>query len=313
MVNRKLHVITCISNPVRYKSRYELYRKFEQYMLPNQSIEFYTVEMAFGDRPWAITSADNPKHVQLRSNFEIWHKENMLNIALHRLPIDWQYVAWIDADVLFQRPDWAEETIEQLQHYKFVQMFSHSQDVSPTYEPMKSHSGFMHDWYHQEDKTKFGQYMAFGHPGYAWAATRDALDAVGGLIDHAILGSSDHHMACALVGKVEYSYHPKAHPNYIAMCHEWQRRCEKYIKQSVGYVSGGLTHFWHGSKENRHYNSRWDILLENNYNPLTDVYKDSTGLYRLHDDNIGLRDGLKKYSRSRMEDCIYTGEYKLLP
>jgi hypothetical protein len=312
-VNQKLHVVTCISNPVRYKSRYTLYKDFEKRIHDAGAI-LYTVEMAFGDRPFEITQADNPHHIQVRSFFELWHKENMLNIGIRRLPIDWEYVAWVDADIQFTRPDWVEETVQQLQHYMIVQMFSHSVDLSPSYSPMKTHTGFVHDWYHNPESVRAGGYATFSHPGYAWAARREALDYVGGLIDFGILGSGDRHMACAMIGKVEHSFHKNVHPDYKAECFEWQRRCNKVIRKDIGYVSGTINHFWHGAKSDRKYNDRWKILVEHQFQPNSHAYYDTQGLLQLDEDQVALRDDIRKYFRSRFEDSDYTGQpHKMLP
>ena len=37
-----------------------------------------------------------------------------------------------------------------------------------------------------------------GHPGYAWAITREAMDILDGLIDFSIVGSADFQMACCI-------------------------------------------------------------------------------------------------------------------
>lgn len=312
MHNRNLYVVTCISNPIRYKSRYNLYRHFAKHMEDSGAI-LYTAELATGKREHAVTEHGHHRHLQLRSYDELWHKENMLNLAMRHLPHDWEYVAWIDADVQFSRPDWVNETIEQLQHYDFVQLFSHATDLSPMYEPMKTHSGFVYDWYHNPESVAKGGYATFSHPGFAWAARRDALDSVGGLIDHSILGSGDRHMACAMIQKVEHSYNNKVNDNYKSMCLDWQDRVQKYSKGNVGYVGGSINHFWHGSKNNRGYSSRWKILIDNDFNPALDIFRDTQGLYRLTDEKPSLRDAIRKYFRSRHENCIYTGDYKLLP
>lgn len=317
--NRKLYVVTCVSNPLRSRSRYELYKQFAQRVEDAGAI-LYTVEMAFGDRPHAVTDSRNPRHLQLRSYFELWHKENMLNLIIHKLPSDWEYVAWVDADVQFTRADWVNETIEQLQHYMFLQMFSYAQDLSSRYEPGQIHEGFIHSWssgsqhFNPSGKGTYGGYNSSkeGHPGYAWAARREAIDNVGGLIDWAILGSADRHMACALIGEVEKSFHPEVHDNYQNMCFEWQKRCDKYILGDVGYMDGMILHHYHGKKANRGYNSRWKILVDHQYDPLTDVYPDANGLLRLHDDNIKQRDAIRKYFRSRHEDDTSDGTHKPL-
>ena len=99
-----LDVVAVVSNPCRYRSRYDLYRAFERHMHAS-GVRLTTVELAFGERPWEVTEPDNPRHVRLRTAYELWHKENLINLGVQHLPRDWKYVAWIDADVSFARPD----------------------------------------------------------------------------------------------------------------------------------------------------------------------------------------------------------------
>jgi hypothetical protein len=315
---QQLVVVTCISNPVRYASRYRLYRQFEEVMRA-AGATLITVEMAFGERPFEITERDNPLHVQLRSIDELWHKENMINIGINyarQVFPDSKYFAWIDADVLPMRParEWLEETVQQLQHYHVVQMFETAIDLDPNHnmlgQPQTSfmcrytksgfvppkRGGFWKDYYSE----------AHGHPGYAWAATREALDAVGGLIDFAILGAGDRHMALGLVGCMDQSFEA-LNPTYRRYLLQWQERAERWIKRDVGYVKGSIYHFFHGRKRERFYESRWKILKDNDYDPATDIKKDSQGLYQLETwepRQIRLRDQLRAYSRSRNEDSI---------
>jgi hypothetical protein len=141
-VSAPLYVITAIQNPARTRVRYELYRAFEKHMADSGAI-LYTVELALRDRHFEVTDPVNPCHLQLRSPHQMWHKENLLNILMRRLPEDWEYVAWIDADIVFQRPDWAVETVHLLQHYKIIQLFSHAIDLGPRFEPIKTFQSFM--------------------------------------------------------------------------------------------------------------------------------------------------------------------------
>ena len=122
----KLHVMTVLSNPPRFRSRYNLYREYAKRVLDSSAI-LHTCEIAFGQRHFEITDPGNPHHLQLRTKHELWHKENGLNLLIanaRRLYPEMRYVAWIDADIQFARPDFAQETLHQLQHYDFVQMKS---------------------------------------------------------------------------------------------------------------------------------------------------------------------------------------------
>jgi hypothetical protein len=252
----------------------------------------------------------------LRTASEIWHKENALNLLIQRLPAEAKYVAWIDADVKFSRPDWAQETLQLLQHYDVLQMFSHAQDVGPDYQPLSTTPGFLYKWVtdrpnpHEtafmQQKAAYGYYSVhsgqFWHPGFAWAAKRSALESVGMLIDHAVLGSGDWHMASALVGQVHRSLYSGYSPAYIRLCQEWQERAEKYIRRNVSYLPGLVNHLFHGAKQNRSYDQRWKFLAQSGYDPQLDLKRDWQGLYQLTERSLMLRDGIRQYARMRNED-----------
>lgn len=305
-MDKNLHVITVISNPVRYKSRYDLYNKFAKHIEDSGAI-LTTVEMAYGDRDFAITDSSNPRHIQLRSRHELWHKENMMNIALNRLPPDAKYVAWIDADIAFVRPDWVNETVEQLQHYDVIQMFEYATDIGPNFQPMKTHKSFMSQYCEEQSGLDRNQEYHAWHPGYAWAARIDALDKMGGFFDVGIMGAGDRNMACALIGRVSDSFYPTMDencPELRDMMIAYQDRAVKNINYNVGYMDGTILHYWHGKKKDRGYQNRWTHLIDNQFNPHRDIYKDRQGLYQLSDEKPKLRDGIRRYFRSRNEDDI---------
>jgi hypothetical protein len=320
-----LIVVTVISNPIRFQSRYKLYEQFAENMR-EAGATLITVEQAFGERPYAITVGDDPHHVQVRTVDELWHKENMINIGINyasQLYPDWRYAAWIDADVFPMTGSvrhWLEETVQHLQHYHIVQMFETAVDLGPTGRmlPLEMES-FMYKYLSSGTmkpiKGGFWEgsyYMEHGHPGYAWAATREALDNMSGpmggpLIDFAILGAADRHMALGLVGCMDQSFeHLNAEYRHALL--QWQVRCERWIKRDVGYVKGiSIYHGWHGKKRDRGYTDRWKILRDNAFDPMLDLTRDSQGLYKLEtwdDRQIKLRDQIRAYLRSRNEDSI---------
>lgn len=299
----KLWVITVISNPARYSSRYELYQKFKK-AVETAGANLLTVETAFGDRPHELIDPSDHKNLALRTWDEIWHKENMINLGVAQLPDDWQYVAWVDADVEFMRQDWVEETIHQLQHYHVVQMFQNAVDLGPTGEVIKLHDGFVWSYRSGKPLPEPKKNYPHWHPGYAWACSREAFDKLGGLLDIAILGSADHHMAWALVGHV-LRYAPKAvTPGYKRHLEVWQERALTHIKKDIGYVPGSIYHHWHGRKKDRRYVERWQILLKHRYDPDFDLQRDWQGLYMLSSEGERMRQDLRNYFHVRNEDSI---------
>jgi hypothetical protein len=317
-VDTTLYVITAVFNPWRYKSRIKLYNDFAAYIALSPNVKLVTVELAFGDRPYEVTEPNNPLHVQLRTNEEIWHKERMVNLAINRLPHDWKYVAWIDADITFAKLDWALETVHLLQHYQVLQMFSHAVDVGPNHEHLRTHTGFMFAnaeglvpedrpgmiWNYDHVTMQGTPRMEALHPGFAWAARREAVHNLGGLIDYAALGSADRHMAYAFVEKVELSYPKGISMGYYEALQIWQKRCKEHIRKNIGYMPGMITHYWHGKKVDRRYQDRWQILIEHQYDPEFDIKPDTYGLYQHSGNKPQLEYDIRNYFKARNEDSI---------
>lgn len=282
-------------------------------MLQTPHVRLTIVEMAYGERPHHIIDVDNVRHVHLRSNHELWHKENMINIGISRLPHDWKYVAWVDGDISFYNPSWAKETIEALQHYQIVQPWSSAIDLGPEGEAFATYNSFcwcvinghteiVNSSYYYGDKP--GQF--YPHTGYAWAARREAINTVAGLLDTAIVGAGDHHQAWALIGKGAKTVPKGVHPNYLKKVLEWQERAQG-LSKNIGFVPGTILHNWHGKKKDRKYVPRWKVLTDNAFDPETDIKRDWHHLWQLvvkNERQINLRDAVRNYMSSRNEDSV---------
>jgi hypothetical protein len=328
-ITAQLYVVTVITNPNRYYMRYKLYQAFSK-MVEDAGAILYTVELATRDRHFEVTSPDNPHDVQLRSPSILWHKENLANIGVRHLPADAEYVALIDADVQFARPDWVQETLHQLQIFRVVQMWTNAIDLGPQFQPIASCSSLFFNYQRNQQllqpvnrratvqaaRPETGAlrdamdaagadnypYKGMLHTGYAWAYRRSALSDLGGFGDIGILGSGDRHMAYALIGEVERSFPTGIAQSYKDYWRTWQDRAEEHIKRKVGIVQGALFHYWHGSKQHRRYQDRWKILVEDRFEPTQDLKYDFQGILELNERNIRLRDDVIAYFAVRNED-----------
>ena len=306
-VSQPLYVVCALSNPQRYYSRHKNYYGFEKHMADSGAI-LYTVELALRDRHFELTTSDNPQHIQLRAEAELWHKENLINVGVSRLPADWHYAAYCDADFLFTRPDWVVETIHMLQHYRWVQLFSSYADMLPGHvssRSMPSFASIKNNLDAKEWASPYygaGRILGMGAPGGAWAWRREAFDDVGGLLDTCILGSADWHMAFALADKVDrHTELSNCTKSYVESLHEWADRATSN-RGSVGCVENHAIHYWHGSKDQRAYSSRWKILKKHGFNPRTDIKKDWQGVLGWTGHKPGLEEDVRQYFKARNED-----------
>ena len=318
---KDFYVIAVMTNPERFKVRPRLFKEFMTRM-EKYGAKLFVVEGAFGTRDFEVTDPSNPRHIQVRTDTELWHKENLINIGISRLPANWQYVAWIDGDIDFVRPDWMEETVHELQHHDFVQLFEDAVDLGPDHQIISTHKSFMACYkkgmkYKSTHGTEnnnnnfYGHYNYYGkngtgnywHPGYAWAATRNAINMVGGLFDHSIMGAGDHHMACSLIGHGKNSIPRGISPHYKKLVLSWEERALR-LHKNVGYIKGMIYHYWHGKKSDRKYKDRWAVLIDNKFDPTNDIHKDWQGAWSLFPGHDKLRDDMRMYFQARNEDSI---------
>jgi hypothetical protein len=112
-----LHVVTCISNPLCWKSRIDLYKNFARHMVES-GVRLTVVECALGERPFELSSDPLVDFVGVRQSTLTFNKECLLNIGIQdvvRRDPDAKYIAVLDADIRFRNPCWAVDTVHALQ------------------------------------------------------------------------------------------------------------------------------------------------------------------------------------------------------
>ena len=298
-----LHVIAVLSNPCQFARRYILAREFIQRMLMEDNIILYVVELAYGNDDFYVTEKHNKRHLQLRAIAPLWHKENMINIGIKKLlPKTWKAVAWVDADIEFESPSWALDALKVLNGCRdVVQLFSHAVDMDKQQNAMSIFPSF---GFQYSKKTVYGGTgINMWHPGFAWACTRKAYDRTGGLYELSILGSGDHNMCFCYIGKGEKSVHGDTTAKYKQSVKDYETMAKRL---RLGYVPGVIRHHFHGSKKNRKYSERWQILVQHQYNPAIHVTRNADGLLvPTAACPQGILDDIKLYFLERNEDEGY--------
>lgn len=304
-----LHVVGVIQNAVRYHSRYRLFREWVAEMLLTPNVKLYVVEATYGDRlPECSPHNGEYEYLNVKTSSEIWLKEPLINLAVDELlPSNWKYMGWVDCDIHFRNRNWAQEALHQMQHYNIIQPWSDVADLN-FFGEIHGHWKSFGSLCAKKKKVWHGKGhngYDYGHTGMAWCCTRYFYENVRNLIDFCIIGAGDHHMAWACLGKVKETIHQGMCEDYYQECFAWQRRAVRACSGLVGYVPGRIEHFHHGPKSSRRYWGRWDILIQNDYNPRTDIAYDSQGVVVLCGANKNaLERDIMTYNRGRNEDSI---------
>lgn len=307
--DQKLYVATPYSNPFRWRTRRELLNDFRRHMSLSANVVLSVGELAYGRRPFEVTEKGTAD-LQLRTAHELWNKEVLANAIVSRFPDDWRYGAMIDGDFHFTRHDWALEAVHLLQHYDWVQLYSSYSALSADHRPHKISPSFgygIQNWrkgWRPKDRPT-GDYATpfWGATGGAWAFRRSAFDAVGGLLDFAILGSGDWYMAYGLAGQPDPSLKKfrKDCPAYVHAVEAWQARAAK-LDGNIGCLDNHAVHHFHGDYKLRGYGDRWRILTSNQFDPRCDIHRDWQGMWQLSGNKPRLRDDIRAYFFSRSED-----------
>ena len=300
-IEDKLNVIIVISNPCLYAKRYKLLNEFvKRIESEEENVNLFIVEMIYNKQKYFVTDKNNKNHLQLKSEIPIWHKENMINLAVEKLlPKDYKAFAWVDADIEFDSNSWALDTLKILNGCKdIVQLFSHCLDMSNDESNMSIFNGFGFSFSKNKKYTSKG--LDYWHPGYAWAITRKSYEKLGKIYDEGILGSGDSIIALSLINKVQNMTNINYDDDYNNSMLNYQSKAKTL---RLGYVPGIIRHFYHGSKFNRKYTDRWTTLINNKYSPIKHLkYNDDGILIPTDFFPEEFKNDIMKYFKERKED-----------
>ena len=280
-----LAILTTHFNIAGYTTPRENYFRFRDNL---GDVPLFTAELSFDDQFYI----DDALHLKGEEKHMMWQKERMLNVLLDSLPEEYTSVAWIDADIIFHEKDWYDRTLKALEFNKVVQMFSQVEALNKQGRIVEVHPSFM--WNHAESgSTKILR------TGHAWAAQRKYLSR--GFMDQEIIGGGDAVMMRSWMGLW-------LDPQAKKINNEWKknfliegRKRYKEVQGNVGYVVGGCTHLYHGSRKNRQYTERAAILAKNNYDPNEDIVLDGN-LWAWNTDKPEMHQKVKGYFFDRKED-----------
>ena len=283
-------LVACYYNPCNFQRRLDNYFKFVE-GLGEYSKLLYTVELAFGDQEFSLGSLDNL--TQIRSDSLLWQKEALLNVGIRKVcSMDYDYVAWLDADIKFKNAGWYDNILSSLQTHSLVQVF----------EKLKRYN----------DESDFqvmkGTVASIGGTspgtGFGWACSTSKFEDGFGLYDKCIVGGGDtliYSAACEKLGDW-LRKRPTTISHGEDIC-DWANGWYSRVYGDLGFAKNSIDTFYHGSLKNRNYLNRHELLLKEDYDPSADLCTKIDGTLEWTDRaSSGLKVSLKDYFSSRVED-----------
>lgn len=270
-------------------------------IMEKEGIPTFTLELVIGDNDPEITEDKNVFHVY--GNSVMFHKERLCRILETKIPTTYTKLLFCDADVIFKEENWYSNLSKLLDKNDIVHPFSEAiwKDLTYTQDLVKRKSSVL-------DATPSGSiWDPSYHPGFAWGFRRDWYNSVG-FFDWAITGSGDT-LSCAAWMRKEFSPKSSSYPRKAMKGkYELYKTLVNSNSPRITCMKGLVEHLWHGSRENRKYAVRHNILNEvEDIDDLLILNKD--GVFEFRNE---VRDiwniPFKKYFEDRNDDQLSVAE-----
>ncbi len=326
--------VTSYFNPLNYQSRKDNYILFKnQLQIPLLTIE-WSPEGKFD-----LTEKDADFLIQLSSGDLMWQKERLLNIAFSEIPSHFEYIAWLDSDIIFLDQKWFKKSEILLQDNYIIQPFSEvfyldkntTKELSQNRDRyvdtsqincsgFKSRYSFVHQYknlgdkileddlnlrFHVKSSDKLFHQPAYG---FAWVARKDFINQYK-LYDRTILGGSDILLAYALVNGVKIlreKYQSVGWGFYSnsESFTSWHEKISNVTNGKLSFAQGSILHLFHGDSQNRQYISRINGALKYKLNLDQDIVYTQEKLWKFSKQELkhSFSDYFYHYLKSRQED-----------
>lgn len=293
MARGQLWAVTSFFNPAGYRRLLANYRRFHDAL----QVPLAAAELSFDGR-WELDGHDADILVRITDGDVLWQKERLLNLLIEQLPAECEYIAWIDADVLFLDPSWPQRTLNELASAPLVQLFTtvrhlgHDGTVPPASLPSAAAVAL-------EGQSPFRPKIKHG---MAWAARRELLSR-NGLYDSCVMGCGDTALLGAAYGVPEIVMSEKQmSPAQQDHYSQWATGFYSDVDGRVGAVDGEIHHLWHGDLADRRYDLREKDLAPHCFDPLTDLRLGAEGAWRWATAKPAMHALLREYFYGRSDD-----------
>lgn len=266
--NSQMAVLVAVFDPTGSSNLIKNYQRFRDELTPD--VDVFVAEASYTGKFHVQDAAIkvNATHRQV-----LWQKERLLNVLLDRLPPEYEYVMWADADIIFENDNWLKETISLLNTHDIVFPYSTitrlGADGKPERRqravPLVDQQGIRPgapDWH--KDR---GQ-------GFAWAFRREWLDHHR-FDDYCMNGAGDSHDYYAIKGDTKWGLRHYSRETYPL----WLERCKAIRGSRIACTNGHIVHLYHGNKNNRQYKPLEELLKQINFDPHRDIQISENSLW----------------------------------
>jgi len=218
-------------------------------LLDNAQIPYFITELAFSSDEFVFNP--QPNIFQFKTDSYMFYKENLIFCAEKLIPESYDKICLMDADILFDNPEWYTVISQQLNEYNIVQPFKKAHWLQFDFSIQMLKENVVDEL--SSDVINYG----LEHPGFAWAFTRNVFNDLD-FFDKSIISSAgDAILTFKITSKMD------RHTNdSVIKFYETQFKTKFKVNSTHEFSSCDLNiyHLYHGSLGNRQYVSIHDVV-----------------------------------------------------
>jgi len=204
-------------------------------LLDLAKIPYFIGELSIQGAPFLFAESANIFHFQ--TDDIMFYKENIINLMEPLIPETYNKLCLMDADILFENPDWYTLISAKLNQVNICQPFSEACWLNISYNEIV------------HTNTSFTKKQHGGHEGFVWCFQRDWFNKYK-LPEASFIGSGDTIFVYAVLNKTIF----KSHQYLYGILSAYIDNLPKDI--SADYLDLKIYHLYHGTIANRQYVSR---------------------------------------------------------
>ena len=213
-------------------------------LLKKSEIPHYMIELIYPNQKPTFIESEFVFHV--KSNSYMFHKENLFNILVSKLPKHITKIVCLDGDVIFENEDWINDVHTELDNYDVVVPYHDGCNLDPYFDKILFHAKTLLDVRYDTDEGPFCS-------GYAIAFKRSFFETIG-MYEYAIFGGGDK------MNLVNYIRRPIMINSFNSTKKDEYIEKLKSLNLTYSYLGGIVYHLYHGNALDRKYLDRHVLL-----------------------------------------------------
>lgn len=248
-------IVSCYYNPTQNPFRLKNYNRFKE-SLP-RGVQHFNVELTYGDKPNEIEDKYSTRLIADPKKSLMWQKEALLNWQIKAIVDQFEYIAWLDSDIIFTNKYWASEARALLDSYEVIQLFD---EVSNENERGRFVYSLRDTFGRAIQSAEDGFDPTTVYCGKAWAARSEWLSVdPSPLFYISPLGGNDIFQTAAFMSPESMTY-----KKLIGSNEEFSQWVEYFAQEKrteeISYLPNQLLHCYHKEVPNSENSSRLSIL-----------------------------------------------------